>query len=236
MPTSYNINGETIYVYPGRLFTKNELILRLKEMNFAFVDSDYKKEDLITLYDIATNYQNNIEKIINKLKFDYKYFRSRDLEQRRHNLDEEEDNISNNDSHNSMKRNFYGSINSDNQTRNNDNNKQQSNSYLSSFCKKIIKILYNHKMDIFEKAFFIMMILSIDYFIQYISNKYYILGKILKEIRKIVTPRRLIVLYLIYAVVRYILDTFLYYLFGFGIIGLLFLIFKGKIKDFLLSL
>ena len=70
MPTSYNINGETIYVYPGRLFTKNELILRLKEMNFAFVDSDYKKEDLITLYDIATNYQNNIEKIINKLKFD----------------------------------------------------------------------------------------------------------------------------------------------------------------------
>ena len=236
MPTSYNISGETIYVYPGRLFTKNELILRLKEMNFAFVDSDYKKEDLITLYDIATNYQNNIEKIINKLKFDYKYFRSRDLEQRRHNLDEEEDNISNNDSHNSMKRNFYGSINSDNQTRNNDNNKQQSNSYLSSFCKKIIKILYNHKMDIFEKAFFIMMILSIDYFIQYISNKYYILGKILKEIRKIVTPRRLIVLYLIYTVVRYILDTFLYYLFGFGIIGLLFLIFKGKIKDFLLSL
>ena len=57
-----------------------------------------------------------------------------------------------------------------------------------------------------------------------------------KEIRKIVTPRRLIVLYLIYTVVRYILDTFLYYLFGFGIIGLLFLIFKGKIKDFLLSL
>ena len=47
MPTSYNINGETIYVYPGRLLTKNELILRLKEMNFAFVDSDYKKEDIV---------------------------------------------------------------------------------------------------------------------------------------------------------------------------------------------
>ena len=68
---SMSTKGEIRYKETQRLllfglpwtFTKYELILRLKEMNFAFVDSNYEKQDLITLYDIATSYRNNIEKI-----------------------------------------------------------------------------------------------------------------------------------------------------------------------------
>ena len=132
-PIAYKINGETIYIYSGIYFTKNELIKRLKDMKFAFVDSDYKKEDLVTLYDIATNYQNNIEKIIDKLRFDNKYFKYRNIEQKRQNLDDEEEDNNNNNSHNSRIRSFFGSINQDNQINNNNNT--ESNSLSNSSCR-----------------------------------------------------------------------------------------------------
>ena len=63
-PIQYNYNGEILYIYPGNYFSKNELIIRLKEMNFTFADASYDKQDLVTIYEIATSYENNIEKII----------------------------------------------------------------------------------------------------------------------------------------------------------------------------
>ena len=74
-PIQYNYKGEIIYIYPGSYFSKNELILRLKEMNFTNVDSTYEKQDLVTMYEIATNYENNIEKILPRLRKDYQYMK-----------------------------------------------------------------------------------------------------------------------------------------------------------------
>ena len=59
-PIQYNYNGEILYIYPGNYFSKNELIIRLKEMNFTFADASYDKQDLVTIYEIATSYENNI--------------------------------------------------------------------------------------------------------------------------------------------------------------------------------
>ena len=86
-PISYNYNGETILIYPGHLFTKNELISRLKEMNFALVDDSYEKQDLVVIYEIATSYQKNIEKIIPKLKKDYKYMKLKERLQKNNKME-----------------------------------------------------------------------------------------------------------------------------------------------------
>ena len=248
-PIEYNYNGEIIYIYPGNSFSKNELISRLKEMNFEFADSTYDKQDLVTIYEIATSYNNNIEKIIHKLRRDHQYMKMREKIQNENKKEEINNNNNNSLFHNFRQRFLFSNnrtinISSDNNNNNGNNNHEQSNppddssskSFSSYFLKKIKELIYNNKLAILQKALCIIAILCMDLIISYISKKYWILGKILKEIRKILTPKRLIILFLLYHIIEYIVNSFLHYVFGFGIFGFLLIIFKDKIKEFFLNI
>ena len=243
-PIPYNYNGETIYIYPGNSFSKNELILRLKEMNFSNVDSTYDKQDLVTIYEIATSYNNNIEMILPRLRKDYQYMKLREKLQNE-NKKEEIDNNNNNNSffHNLRQRFTFDNNRNANIPPMNNNNDQanfpdnsSNKSWSSYFLKKLIEFLYNNKLAILQKLLCIIAILCMDLIISYISKKYWMLGRILKEIRKILTPKRMIILFLLYHFITYIVNSLLYYVFGFGIFGFLLLIFKDKIKEFLLNI
>ena len=67
-PISYNYNGETILIYPGHLFTKSELISRIKEMISANVDETYKEQDLSNIYYTLKKKKKNIWKNNIKIK------------------------------------------------------------------------------------------------------------------------------------------------------------------------
>ena len=246
-PIEYNYNGEIIYLYPGNSFSKNELISRLKEMNFVFANSSYDKQDLVTIYEIATSYDNNIEKIIHKLRKDYQYMKMREKIQNENKKEEINNNNNNSLFHNNRQRFLFSNnrnINIPSDNNNSNNNHEQSNppdnsssnSVSSYFFKKIKELIYNHKLAILQKALCIIAILCMDLIISYISNKYWLIGKILKEIRKILTPKRLIILFLLYHIITYIVNSLLHYIFGFGVFGLLLIIFKDKIKEFLLNI
>jgi hypothetical protein len=241
-PIPYDYNGEIILIYPGSSFSKNELISRLKEMNFTCVDSNYAKEDLISIYEIATTYEHNIEKIIGKIRKDNQNMKER--ENLRNQNRREENN--NNHFHNIVKRfifsneqerNFQVNNESNDSNNNSSNNSSISNSssLSSRFCKLITKLIGNNKFKLIKFGFYVLLILCIDYFIDYIANRYYLSGFLLRQIRKVLTPKRLLFAFLIYYIGSYIINSLLYYLFGFGIVGLLFLIFKDKIVDFILN-
>ena len=245
-PIQYNYNGEILYIYPGNYFSKNELIIRLKEMNFTFADTSYDKQDLVTIYEIATSYENNIEKIISRLRKDYQYMNQREKLQKENHREQ----INNNsDIFNNFRKKFFfennrnaniPSVNNFNNINNNEptnpSNDSSSKTWSAYFFKKIKEFLYNNKLAIIQKVFWICVILCMDLIISYISQKYYLIGKILKEIRKIVTPKRLIILFLLYHLISYIINSVLHYVLGFGIFGLLLIIFKDKLKEFFLNL
>ena len=75
--TRFSYNGETVVIYSGNFFSKNELIAKLKEMNFLSVDSSYEERDLICIYDIALKKENNKINILNRLKRDTEHFNQR---------------------------------------------------------------------------------------------------------------------------------------------------------------
>ena len=230
-PIQYNYKGEIIYIYPGSYFSKNELILRLKEMNFTNVDSTYEKQDLVTMYEIATNYENNIEKILPRLRKDYQYLKLKE-KFKSENKREEMDN--NNNHNNSFFHNFRQNNNDNNQPNSSDNSSKKSLS--SYFIGKLKEFLYNNKLALLQKLLCIIAILCMDLIISYISKKYWLIGRLLKEIRKILTPKRLIILFLLYHIITYIVNSLLYYVFGFGIFGFLLLVFKDKIIEFFLNI
>ena len=232
-PIKYKYNGEVIYIYPGNFFSKNELILRLNEMNFTNVDSTYDKQDLITMYEIATTYENNIEKIISKLRKDYQYMKLREKFKNENKREEMDDN---NNHNNSFFNNFGQRILFDNNrnnnippmNNNNNSNNDQSNSsdnssnksWSSYFIEKLKEFIFNHKFDLLQKLLCIIAILCMDLIISYISKKYGLL----------------IILFLLYHVITYIVNSLLYYVFGFGIFGFLLLVFKDKIIEFFLNI
>ena len=245
-PIPYNYNGEIIDIYPGNSFTKYELILRLKEMNFAFVDSSYEKQDLITLYDIATSYRNNIEKIIYKLRKDKEMMKYRENFPKELNK-ENDNNI--NIFHNFAKKLLFR----DNQNQkiypnnnvNNNNSKRSDNapssnevssSLGSKICKKILKLIYNNKKEIMKLIFFATLYYCVNYFVERISNRMFVFGFILKKIWSQITPKRLILLYLGYTIFSYIINSLLFSLFGIGIVGLLYLIFNDKLVELFKSI
>ena len=86
--TSFSYKGETVNIYPGNVLPKNELIIRLKEINFLSIDSSYEKNHLNYIYDIALNYDINKIKIFNRLKKDTEYFNSRNSLYKRNIFDE----------------------------------------------------------------------------------------------------------------------------------------------------
>ena len=233
-PTSFTYNGETVIIVPGNYLQKNELINRLNEMSFTSINSSYSKDILITIYEALLNLDKNKILIFNKLKKDTKYYISKNDSQRNEFIENPKKiNIF-------APRKYTASGEPDaNSNNNNDDNDSMisamSSSESSSFCRKILSFLNNHKIDIIEKCIYILLIFGFDAFLKNFAQKHFIIGKILNYFRSVVTPKRMILGLLVYYIIKYILDMLLYYLFGFGILTLLFVMFKDKIKDFIFN-
>ena len=142
--------------------------------------------------------------------------------------------MDNNNHNNSFFHNFRQNNNDNNQPNSSDNSSKKS--WSSYFIGKLKEFLYNNKLALLQKLLCIIAILCMDLIISYISKKYWLIGRILKEIRKILTPKRLIILFLLYHIITYIVNSLLYYVFGFGIFGFLLLVFKDKIIEFFLNI
>jgi len=229
---TFNNNNETVVLYPGKNLPKNEIIKRLKEMKFMNADPSISKEDLEKIYEIALKNDYNKILIFNKLRQDTKYYRM--------SLNNPREYIDNDDHHTpkpSIKYNFNNPLN-DNQSQNQykQDNDDQNSSSSPSVLRKILSFLNNHKMDILEKVFYLFLIFGFEAFLENYSRKHYFIGKILKPIRRTITPKRLILGFLFYTIVKYILDVFFYYLFGVGVFAIMILILRNKIKDFIINI
>ena len=233
-PTSFTYNGETVIIVPGNYLQKNELINRLNEMSFTSINSSYSKDILITIYEALLNLDKNKILIFNKLKKDTKYYISKNDSQRNEFIENQKKiNVF-------APRKYTASGEPDVNSNNNDDDNDSmisamSSSESSSFCRKILSFLNNHKIDIIEKCIYILLIFGFDAFLKNFAQKHFIIGKILNYFRSVVTPKRMILGLLVYYIIKYILDMLLYYLFGFGILTLLFVMFKDKIKDFIFN-
>ena len=232
----FTYNGETVTILPGTFLTKIELITRLKEMEFLSIDSSYNKNILVVIYEAALNNDKNKVTIFNKLKKDTLYYYSKNNFPRRELIYENPNTILN--YNNTKKYTSYGQINQNNinDEKDNDSISSMPTSESSSFCIKVLKFINNHKMDIIEKVVYILIIYGIDAFLKGFAKKHFVLGKIVNYFRGVVTPRRLVLGFLVCYIVKYLLNIFFYYLFGFGILTVMFLIFKNKIKEFVFNI
>ena len=91
-------------------------------------------------------------------------------------------------------------------------------------------------MDIIEKVFYLFLIFGFEAFLENYSRKLYFIGKLLKPVRSTITTKRLILGFLFYTIGKYILDMYLYYLFGIGAFSFLIFILRNKIKDFIINI
>ena len=230
-PSFFTYKGETVIINPGSTLNNSELIERLLKMNFLSVNSSYKRNDLIYIYDIAINYDNNKFKIFNRLKKDTEYFNLRRNLQKRNLNDDSQSSFSDS---NQKKYLIDGEIRN-NRIRNNYEDEDNQDSGSSSFCGKALNFINNHKLEILEKIFYLIIIFSFDAFIKNFAKNHYFLGKIINRITSRVTPRRIVLGFLLYHVIKYILNTLFYYLFGFGFLTIMYIIFKDKIKEFLFN-
>lgn len=237
-PIPYDYKGEQLLIYPGHLFQKKELILRLKEMNFAFVDTNYKKQDLVTLYEIATSYKENIEKIIEKIKKDNQYMKLKENLRQNTKIDYNDNNI-NNILHN-LKRKFLFNDNnsisnlSEGNDKDNTENSGNSSSFSISafFSKLLMKLLSKNKFNIFKLVIMLIFVYGLDYLIPRNFDNLFLIGTLLNKIREAITPKRMILFFLGLYVLAIIVNSMFYLLFGFGVVLVLYLIFKyGNLKD-----
>ena len=228
-PIPFTYNNETVLIHPGKRLATNELIVRLNKMKFM-VDSSYNRNDLINFYEIALNNKKNRILIFNKLREDTQYFQKFRNSERK-NLDGQDHNTTNSNS----KIRFSDPL-IDKDTNSNADNAELNSSGSSSLVIKILKFLYNHKMDILEKLVYLIIIIGFDEFMNNFARRHFILGKIINQFRNVVSRKRLILGFLFYCIIKYVLDVLFYYLFGFGALTILFLIFKNKIKDLLINI
>ena len=237
-PIPYDYKGEQLLIYPGHLFQKKELILRLKEMNFAFVDTNYKKQDLVTLYEIATSYKENIEKIIEKIKKDNQYMKLKENLRQNSKIDYDDNNI-NNILHN-LKRKFLFNDNnsisnlSEGNDKDNTENSGNSSSFSISafFSKLLMKLLSKNKFNIFKLVIMLIFVYGLDYLIPRNFDNLFLIGTLLNKIREAITPKRMILFFLGIYVLSIIINSMFYLLFGIGVLIVLSLIFKyGNLKD-----
>ena len=237
-PIPYDYKGEQLLIYPGHLFQKKELILRLKEMNFAFVDTNYKKQDLVTLYEIATSYKENIEKIIEKIKKDNQYMKLKENLRQNSKIDYDDNNI-NNILHNLKRKFLFNDNNSisnlteDNDKDNTVNSSNSSSFSISSFFSKLLmKLLSKNKFNIFKLVIMLIFVYGLDYLIPRNFDNLFLIGTLLNKIREAITPKRMILFFLGLYVLAIIVNSMFYLLFGFGVLLVLYLIFKyGNLKD-----
>ena len=237
-PIPYDYKGEQLLIYPGHLFQKKELILRLTEMNFAFVDTNYKKQDLVTLYEIATSYKENIEKIIEKIKKDNQYMKLKENLRQNSKIDYNDNNI-NNILHN-LKRKFLFNDNnsisnlSEGNDKDNTENSGNSSSFSISafFSKLLMKLLSKNKFNIFKLVIMLIFVYGLDYLIPRNFDNLFLIGTLLNKIREAITPKRMILFFLGLYVLAIIVNSMFYLLFGFGVLLVLYLVFKyGNLKD-----
>ena len=237
-PIPYDYKGEQLLIYPGHLFQKKELILRLKEMNFAFVDTNYKKQDLVTLYEIATSYKENIEKIIEKIKKDNQYMKLKENLRQNSKIDYNDNNI-NNILHNLKRKFLFNDNNSisnlteDNDKDNTVNSSNSSSFSISSFFSKLLmKLLSKNKFNIFKLVIMLIFVYGLDYLIPRNFDNLFLIGTLLNKIREAITPKRMILFFLGLYVLAIIVNSMFYLLFGFGVLLVLYLVFKyGNLKD-----
>jgi hypothetical protein len=237
-PIPYDYKGEQLLIYPGHLFQKKELILRLKEMNFAFVDTNYKKQDLVTLYEIATSYKENIEKIIEKIKKDNQYMKLKENLRQNSKIDYDDNNI-NNILHNLKRKFLFNDNNSisnlteDNDKDNTVNSSNSSSFSISSFFSKLLmKLLSKNKFNIFKLVIMLIFVYGLDYLIPRNFDNLFLIGTLLNKIREAITPKRMILFFLGIYVLSIIINSMFYLLFGIGVLIVLSLIFKyGNLKD-----
>ncbi len=233
----FTYNGDTVIILPGILFTKIELITRLKEMDFLSIDSSYNKNILVVIYEAALNNDKNKVTIFNKLKMDTLCYYSKNNFPRRELIYENPNTILN--YNNTKKYTAYGVINQNNINDEKDKDSSMSSmptSDSSSFCMNVLKFINNHKMDIMKKVAYILIIYGFDAFLKSFAQKHLVLGKVVNYFRGVATPRRLVLGFLVFYIVNYILNIFFYYLFGFGILTVMFFIFKNKIKEFIFNI
>jgi len=230
-PTSFTYRGKTVLIIPGSHFIKKELVSRLKEMNFNLANLSYSKNGLAKIYDITINYDNNKLLIFNKLIKDTQNFKSIYNSHRRHMINDDDMEYPNKFNDN-KKYKFNGTL-SDKKEYIISN--EDSSTSSPSLCMKFLTFLNNHKMDILEKAFYLFLIFSYDAFMKNYAKKHFILGKVAKYIRKIISKKRLIIFFLVFYIVKYLLNVFFYYLFGFGVFAIMGFAFQNKIKDFIIS-
>lgn len=237
-PIPYDYKGEQLLIYPGHLFQKKELILRLKEMNFAFVDTNYKKQDLVTLYEIATSYKENIEKIIEKIKKDNQYMKLKENLRQNSKIDYNDNNI-NNILHNLKRKFLFNDNNSisnlteDNDKDNTVNSSNSSSFSISSFFSKLLmKLLSKNKFNIFKLVIMLIFVYGLDYLIPRNFDNLFLIGTLLNKIREAITPKRMILFFLGLYVLSIIINSMFYLLFGIGVLIVLSLIFKyGNLQD-----
>ena len=227
---TFTNNNETVVLCSGKDLTKNEIIKRLNEMKFMNADPSMSKEDLECIYEIAL--KNDYKKILifNKLRQDTKNYRMKHFNPRQY--------IGGDVRHTPNPKIIFDHhdplISKPNQDEQDNDTQNSSNS--PSILRKILSFLNNHKMDILEKVFYLFLIFGFEAFLENYSRKHYFIGKLLKPIRRTITPKRLILGFLFYTIVKYILDVFFYYLFGVGVFAILVLILRNKIKDFIINI
>ena len=227
---TFTNNNETVVLCSGKDLTKNEIIKRLNEMKFMNADPSMSKEDLECIYEIALKNDYNKILIFNKLRQDTKNYRMKHINPRQY-IGGDVPRTPNP----KIIFDHYGSlISKPNQDEQDNDTQNSSNS--PSILRKILSFLNNHKMDILEKVFYLFLIFGFEAFIENYSRKHYFIGKLLKPIRRTITPKRLILGFLFYTIVKYILDVFFYYLFGVGVFAILVLILRNKIKDFIINI
>ena len=238
-PIPYDYKGETVLIFPGHNFTEKELISRLKQKDCGFVDDIIKQEHLIKLYEIATSYPNNIEKIIVKLKKGNDYMKYKEKQQNEVKKQNNINNTGNGVVPNLVKKIFF-SDNNDKSKQNNideQNESQISSNNTSSFFTNILmKFLNNLRFHCINLCIIIMLTFGIDYYLQSISTNNYILTKLITLLRKVINKKNMLIIFLGFYIFKFIIGSILYYAFFFGTGGFIIFILKEKILDFLLNM
>ena len=144
---------------------------------------------------------------MNRLKRDTEHFKSKNDESNNiYNYNREDESISDNESSN------------------------------SSLFFIILRFINAHKIVILEKLLYIIIYFIVDSFLKNIAKNNFILGKIINYFRSKITPKRALLGFLLYYIMKYILNALFYFLFGIGILSLAYIIYKDQIKEFLFNI
>ena len=221
---SFSHNGEILFAMPGNCLTKNELIIRLKKMEYS-VDDSFDKDDLVHVYEDAINYDENRIKIFNRLKKDTEYIKERN----------KYNNSPRNFNSQNTIRNTNNKITANNVPNNGNltNNRSKSNEKSSNIIIKFLKYLLNHKKLVFETFLVSLFAFAFDNFMKRLERNSYCLRGVYNVIRSLFSPKRIIFGFLLFYMATHILNIVFYYILGLGLISLIYLMSKGTIKEFI---